>query len=379
MYKLFVRDQYFNIVAEVDYYTNLDIIMRFNAVGSWVLELPTNTEAGKLLMDKKAGIVLKKDGNILMSGPVTGFNRKWDKDGDRLMVNGADDLIYLQRNLAFSVPLGPFFNTQDYDVRTGKAETIMKQYVDANIGVNGSPRRQIGITSQVDAGLGKTTIGRARFQTLLELLSSIALVGGDLGFRVVQKNNALEFQVYQPANKSQNVVFSPGLGNLAAFEYSTEDPETNYVVIGGGGEGKDRLLLTKIDSQSAATYGRIETFMDRRDVTDNIELFQAMDEELQEKANKYSLSITPIDTELLAFGTDYNLGDKVTVIITDSNQTANLKKITDIVREIKISFNQNGVSIAPTVGTPESISRKPTSIYKMINKVKKRLSNLERS
>src|SRR5690606_2488261 len=107
-----------------------------------------------------------------------------------------------------------------------------------------------------DKGLGKNITGRARFQNLLEFLSSLALSGGGLGFRVVQVGNNLEFQVYQPSNKTKSAFFSPLLGNLSSFEYSNDNPEANLVIIGGSGEGKDRIIMWKGDNESVTKYGR---------------------------------------------------------------------------------------------------------------------------
>lgn len=376
-YKLYVRDQYFNRIAEIEDYQNCDMIIRFNSPGTWVLDIPTNCDAAQEFIKSKSGIVIVKDGKTLLSGPVTGRKRKWDKDGDRLTVNGFDDLIWLQRNLAYPVPLGPPYTAADYDVRTGKAESVMKAYLDSNIGVNARPERKMNITSAVDQGLGSTVTGRARFHTLLELFTSLALAGGDLGFRVVQVNNALQFQVYQPSDKTKSAVFSPLLGNLLGFEYSSEDPETNYTIVGGQGEGATRTLLEKGDSSSISNYGRIENFIDRRDTADSAVLIQAMDEELAQKAEKMSLSISPVDTELLIFGKDYNLGDKVSVILSQSD-TSNLVKISDVVREIKITLNNNVETIIPSVGTPDSVNSNVLGIFDKMKKINKRLSNLER-
>jgi len=378
MYELYVRDQYFNRVAMIQDFQSFEAIIRFNAPGTWVLELPTNSEAAKELVKKKSGIVVYKDGKPFISGPVTGRNRKWSGGVDKLTVNGFDDMILLQRNLALpGINVFPF-TYRDYDVRTGKAETVMKAYLNANIGASAYPDRKIEITTQTDAGLGYSVTGRARFHTLLELFTSLALVGGDLGFRIIQKNNALEFQVYQPTDKSKIAVFSPLQGNLLEFEYLTEDPESNYTIVGGGGEGKDRIILEKGDSTSISNYGRIETFLDRRDTSDTVELTQSMDEELSSKSEKMSLSITPIDTEMLAFGTDYNVGDVISVILPGANDTTNVQKITDVVREIKISLNQDGVLVVPTVGTPDATCKKASGIFTRLKKFHDRISHLER-
>lgn len=405
-YKIYVRDQYLNRVAEVDDYQSLEMIPRFNAPGTWVLEIPTDSIAAKEIIRPHAGIIVVRNGVTVLSGPVANRNRKWDINGDRTTVSGYDDTILLSRRLAYPVPLGPPYASQAYDVRTGIAETIMKEYVDANIGVQARSERQVvNFVSAVNQGLGEIVTGRARFHSLLELLSKLALSGGDLGFRVLQVNQTLEFQVYEPANKTEEVFFSPLLGNLRDFEYSQEDPETNYVIMGGGGEGTARTFVELGHSASISKYGRIESFVDRRDTTDNDELEQSVDEELAEKVAKTSLRISPIDIEGCKFGTDYNLGDKVSIVLTQPGERVNvetiyyfisayqtvpvdikmvqkikeqLEVIQDVVREVKITVNAEGEVITPIVGTPESLSHPIFGIFNRMKKFSNRISNLER-
>lgn len=406
MYEIYVRDQYLNRVAEVTDYNNLDIIPRFNAPGTWALDLPTDSIAAKEFIKPKTGIIIKRNKQTIFSGIVTSRNRKWDSTQDRLTVSGYDDLIHLQRNLAYPVPFGPPYTAKSYDVRTGKAEAIMKAYIEDNIGANGRSERKIpNFIVEPDKGLGKTVTGRARFHTFIEMFTSLALAGGDLGFRVVQVGKNLEFQVYQPADKTKEVFFSPLLGNLLDFEYSVDDPETNYVIVGGQGEGAERTILEKSDNASIAKYGRIESFIDQRNTDDLTELQQSMDEELSSKAQKTSLSISPIDTENIAFGRDYNLGDKVSVLITQPNEVIDtetlhyfisayqsvpvyservrkiqekLELIKDVVREIKITITPEGEKISPVIGTPESLAHPVLGIFDKVKKLTKRINHLER-
>lgn len=402
MYRLYVRDQYLNRVAEITDYQRLELLPRFNAVGSWILEIPTDSRAAKEIIKPQAGIIVVKDGITLFSGSVDEPDREWDMSQDKITVAGYDDMKKLL-NVAYPVPSGDF-TLQDSDIRTGKAETIMKQYVDVNLGPNAlSERRTLAL--EVDRGLGNTVTGRGRFHTLLELFQGLALSGGDLGFRVVQVNKTLEFQVYQPSDKTRAVFFSPLLGNLLNFKYSVKAPEANYIIIGGGGEGASRIILQRGDNTSIAKYGRIESFIDQRNTTDIAELQQAIDEELISKGERTSLSITPIDTPSVAFGKDYNLGDKVSVVITQPNEivdvdtvyyfissyqtvpveTSRIRKvqekinvIQDVIREIKITITPGGESISPMIGTPDSLSKNVPKIYDRVKKAFKRISNLER-
>jgi hypothetical protein len=406
MYKLYVRDQNLNRVEEIEDYQKLDFVLRFNSPGSWVLEMPTNCKAAKEIIKPKAGIIVKRNNQTIFSGQVTGRKRNWSASEDRLTVSGMDDLIHLSRNLVYPVILGPPYTSQDYDIRSGAAEKVMKDYIEANIGINARPERRVPqLTVEENKGIGKSVTGRARFHNLIDFFGSLALAGGDLGFRVIQVGKELQFQVYEPTDKSNSVFFSPLLGNLLDFEYTSDDPEANYVIVGGGGQGKDRVFLEKGDSESISKYGRAEVFRDRRDTSEVDELQQSLNEELETKTESASLRISPIDTESITFKRDYNLGDKVSIVLTQPNEVIDVEEInyfisssqsssepsgrvrliqekldviTDVIREVAISITPEGERISPVVGTPESLSHPILGVFDKVKKLNKRISNLER-
>jgi hypothetical protein len=403
MYNIYIRDSNFKRIGEITDFNKLDLIPRFNAVGSFALDLPTDCQAAKELIKNKAGIIVKKDGRTILSGNVTSRKRSFSASGDTMTLIGKDDNNFLASTLAYPVPSGDF-SLSDYDVRTGKAETIMKQYVAYNVGQNALSERRI-LALEADKGLGSTVTGRARFHSLIDLLAPLALTGGGLGFRIVQVDDALEFQVYQPTDKTRSAFFSPLLGNLSSFEYSNDNPEANFVLVGGGGEGADRIIKQKSDNASIAEYGRFESFVDQRNTSDVTELNQSLDEELTGKAEQNSFNFVPIDTPQLAFGRDYVLGDKVSVVLTQPNEIINketlyyfisayqtvaveservrkiqekLDVIQDIVREVKISITSDGDIISPVVGTSDSNNNAILGIFDKMKKITKRISNLER-
>lgn len=403
-YNLYVRDQYFNRVAEIENYQSLTLKPQFNLVGTWTLTLPTNSSAAFELIKPKTGIIVVRDGVTIFSGPVMQKERKWSTAEDMLTINGYDDNVVLQHYIALPTQIGPPYAV-DYDVRTGPAESVMKQYIDVNIGSGAQSNRKQNITTETDQGRGSTVKGNARFNTLLDLCGTLALAGGGLGFRVVQNGNAMQFQVYQPTDKTTSVIFSPLLGNLIDFDYTETAPQANYVIAGGTGQGADRTTVESGDSTSIATYGRIEEFLDQRDTTDPTQLQQAIIAELSQKANQTNLSMTAMDTDGMAFVRDYNLGDKVTVILTQpetiteideftyfislyqtgSISVEKLKEfqvvstvITDVIREITITIDQKGETINPVIGSPDSTVRPGLNIFSKIKQINKRLINLER-
>jgi hypothetical protein len=381
-YVIYVRDANLNKVGQIDLYSKLDMALIFNDVGKWTLSgLDINSNAVAELLKEKAGIIVKRNGKTILSGPASLRNMKWDKTTNEITLSGVDDNVFLRRYLALPVPSGPPYTASDYDVRTGRAETIMKQYVTDNIGANATKDRKINIVNDTDLGMGNVVTARARFDQILQFFQGIANYGGNLGFNVKQVGTSLVFYVYQSKDLSRSVIFSPLLGNLLGFEYSDTDPEANYIIAGGQGEGTARVIIEQGDSDSISSYGRVEEFLDKRQTTDSGEITQAIIDELASKANKMSLSISPFDTDSIAYGKDYNLGDIVTVTLTKQNFDGSqsvLNTFSDVVRQINISVTKDGDQVTPTIGTNDSLANPVKHIFSKLSSIGKRVGNLER-
>lgn len=359
-------------ILEVDDFNVLELIPRFNDIGRFMIDLPMGGTAATELVKDHAGIIIEKNDVAIFSGDVQIRERMWDSGQDVVILAGSDDTQWLDRRLA--LPSAPPYTASAYDIRTDVAETVLKEYVDNNAGPSAAGYRQVpGLTIEADAATGSTVTGKARFDSLLLLCQELALAGGDLGFKIIQSGSGLEFQVFVPTDKTTTAVFSKERGNLLAFHYRQETAKTNYVVAGGGGEGVARTFRERGYSASIVQWGRTETFKDQRHTTNNIELRQAVGEELFRGRQQTSLSITPEDTDALAYPTDYNLGDKVTVMVDGT-------AVQDVIREVKITLTRDQDEvIRPTVGTP---GRQDTDLVnKTLNRlylISRRLMNLER-
>ncbi len=237
-------------------------------------------------------------------------------------------------------------------------------------GVNG------GVAYFDDTTVRRGTLVRewGRMDDLLELLQGIALRGGGLGFRVVRTGAALEFQVYEPSDKSDLVVFSKDNGTLDGFEVVEEAPAANYVIAGGSGSGTARAFVETSDPSSIVRWGRrIERFIDQQQTSDTGELFKACTEELTRNAERISISLQPAETEGLKPFTHYNLGDRVRVDLPDQT-------IVDVVRGFEITVTPDGEAIKPVIGTSESLAAASplAGMFARMRELESRLSALER-
>lgn len=372
-WRVYVRDEAdLKRLAEIDDYQSLTLVPRFNVVGAWTLDLDINALAAAYI-GWGTGIVVTLDGVEFFSGPLTQMTRKWNAHENRLVLAGVDDTVWLKRRLAFPEAPALTTATNAYDVRTGLASTVMAAYVDANAGPGSDVARRVpGLTLATDYALGTPVTGRGRFQALLDLLAELALLGGDLGFRVVQSGSARSFQVYAPTDKTRAIVFTQDHGNLAEFEYTEKAPNLNFVVVGGAGDANARTFYMVGDTTSVGRYGRIESLVDTRDTSSTAELAQSASQELGSNANGASLAARPVDTASFAFGTDYGLGDRVTVIVDG-------EPVQDVIREVQIRLTPDeGVVVDPIVGTPGERDPRTPQLFTRLAELEKQVRDLQR-
>jgi hypothetical protein len=245
------------------------------------------------------------------------------------------------------------FNINQYDAESGAAETVIKTYVDRNLGPGAATVRQLAnFTIQVDAAQGSTVTYNARFDQLLQmdmngLLQILANAGG-VGMKVIQSGTGLIFQVFVP---STNTVakFSLDLGNLGAYEYIQDAQNlVNYVVVGGGGTGLARTFYQTSNAASIASWGRCEGFVNGGSSTVAAQLQNQATNALSNGASKLTFNAQFYETDGLQYVRDFNLGDKVSVVIDGAT-------LTDIVREVDIVLDpNNGETLNIGIGTPSN-------------------------
>jgi hypothetical protein len=373
--------------AQIDDYVSLQLNLKHQDVGAWLLTLHPDSPGFTAFLDAinagggvgeigHTGIEVTRGGTVIFSGPVATIDRARKGNADVVTLSGPDDSVWLARRLAMPEPAtaAPPYASDAYDVRSGAASTVMFGYVDANAGPGALAARQVaGLVLAPDLAVGADLPNQqARLQTLLELLQGIALAGGDLGFGILSDGaGSLVFSVYEPSDRTAEVIFSDGIGNLGDYEYEVTAPSGDYVVVGGGGELTARTFLEQGDTAGIARWGRVEFFRDRRDTTDLTEMAQTAGEELAAKGENVAVTIAVRDTPQIAYGVNYTLGDRVTCVV-DGLQ------ITEVVREAKITKNINGEVIEPTLATPGATRPGLPQLFAGRRTDRTRIGNLER-
>lgn len=218
--------------------------------------------------------------------------------------------------------------------------------------------------------VGGTAQVSTRFANLAETVESLANQGG-VYIGADSPNGLPRLTVTAGSDLSAVVKLSTAIGNLASHATMQAAPKGNVVLVAGSGEGTARVLRTDFDSASLNEWGlRVEGFRDSRDTSDNDTLDARGDEWLAENAATAGLRVEAQDIPGMEFGTDYSLGDLVTVVLDGVTTT---ERITAAMVELTAA----GLSVKPIVGSAELGEEAPT-IYPLVRDLRRRISELER-
>lgn len=289
-------------IALVTVYSKLEFKIMYNNVGGWTLTMPGDIEEANLLKSLLigtpdqptnsgrgfGGILVTRNGNIVFSGPVRGFNETGDytgPSGKEIEFYGVDDTGYLASRIPMApapavagnapsstgVPfipgstttrylVAPFFKNWAYFVFGSATRTVtqvMRNLVRTNLGDaapfnigSGFANRGIPFLDVQDRVFGpKNFKSRSRYSgTVLEKVQdAAAYVDGNyqgpytgpyrgVAFRIMHTtDDRLEFQMWDPRDPNHNrgVVFSADRGNLGSYKYNHQAPNVNFAVVGG--------------------------------------------------------------------------------------------------------------------------------------------------
>lgn len=361
--------------GEVNSYQSVEFTLRLNAVGSWTIKLNPSDQAVQELVQKRRRITVDYKGVRILSGPVELRRQLRDENGLRVYeFGGPDDLIWLTDRLAYPNPGGTipgdnvvFTQTVTDDIRRGNGETVIKGYVTANA----VTRLAVpGLTVATNLNRGSTTTGSARMISLLDTVAPVAN-GSGLGISLKQVGTTgMVFDVFAP--QTQPVRLSENLKNLKAWEYVEEAPGATRVVVGGQGDGTAKKFLKRTLSTSETDWEIREQFYDATDVDTDADLPIRGAEYLGQNAPQAGFSVTPEDSDSMSFAVNYNLGDVVTVEVTDGVFES------DTVKQVVLAHAVGGiVTVQPAIGNLDAAD-KTNAIYRAFKDLLRRMARQER-
>jgi len=256
-------------------------VARFNNVGSWSIQLPYDEPLGELLRQPGYGLILTgPDSQVILSGPTLTARLEQtptNTDGDWL-IEGVTDSVLLSERLAYPTPSTADVTAQTtgFDIRTGAAETVIKEYVNVNLGPGAATGREVtGLTVETDEARGSTVFANARFDQIQELIYNLAQVGG-IGYQLKQVNGNLVFSVFEPVDRSDTIRMDIQNRKLSSAIYSYGTAKVTRAIVAGRGEAENRIFTERSNTDSleaeTAWNRRIERFIDARQSEDLDEL-----------------------------------------------------------------------------------------------------------
>jgi hypothetical protein len=412
-YELFVRDSSLRTIGQVDDFISLAGRLVYNDIGTWQCEISSGSPAADLLdpaLNPGGGVVIKRDGEVLMTGPISGFTDDWDIDNpynEKITVMGTDDNIWLWSRVIYPdythVATYAYSNYEDLFRRVGgagiAAESIMIQIVKESMGsIALVARRLARLVIPASLGRGRVvTTQRWRYDKVLgEALQELSIksrVGTDpttdLQFNLQQEGQELVFRVDNQAVKAPFIRFSRALGTIKSSQMSTTAAVSTNALLGapidaiisamaeeGDTEEKALAIANEINPFSLADtiYPRyVEEFVDVGAIDHEGQTEEEIAAEINDKAREnfetqggqIGASIVPLETEFLSFNKDYHLGDYCTVILPR-------KTFVERIREVGFSTDAgDGEKLEIVVGTLEGpYNRNVKGAYRPIKKLK---------
>jgi hypothetical protein len=378
-----ITDRNLNVVGDpITCWDTVDCTLRWNEPGSGQFTAPGYDWIREQVMPGNRVVVLR-DGGIFTSGPIEKRMYERSDDGEtsgvgKYTVDFADDLALVAGRITYPNPaLAPSAqNVQSYTF-TGNAETAMRNLVRLNAGPDALAARRVPrlVLGEL-RGIGGTAVVNTRFEPLGDALRSAAVAGGGLGFRTRQNplpgTAEILFEVFAPADKTNEVRFGFSLGNLRYLSYEESAPTATAAITGGQGEAGDSYVIERTNAAAEAEWGRFETLVSQPGGNPLPELEQAGDEKLAEGGPTARLTSSAWDSEEQRYGVHYGMGDKVSIEVWPGYV------VSDVVRLVHLqAWATAGELISPMVGSQEAI-HDPEWIRQM-RYIDRRVGRLERT
>lgn len=328
MTELYILDRNLNLLGVIDEYVSIIWRPAYYDIGDFEIYMGATEKAVKLL-SKNNYVVRSSDITVDGSGNTTYKNVMIIKNAiTNTDVENGDFLTVTGRELKFILNQRIVWKQTNL---TGTAENGIRRLVNENaIAPTDSKRVIPGLVLGTAAALTDTIEKQITGDKLDEAIVTIC-AAYNYGWDVYIYNNQLVFTVYSGLDRSYGqtarpyVVFSESFDNLYNTEYQlSAENYANTTLIGGEGEGKDRVYAT-VGAENTG-LDRYEVFTDAKSVsskTDNGELSASQYKKLLEEQGRENLAefgyTEGFSGEVLSdvafkYRKDFFIGDLVTVI-----------------------------------------------------------------
>lgn len=344
-------------VAPINFFESLKLSLKWNGLST--LELVVSGDHSRLegLTRPGARLVVDYGGGQIFSGPVRRVHGVGPWRSSRVTITCEDDIRLLWRMLLWPVPyrssiIGMEWRAnRDYAHYSGAAESVAKKALRDN-----TWRFPPDIFMVDDKSRGRYIKDfQARFHVfadkLLPVLSWARMTVTVKQFEnVKQDQRGLLFDCV-PAVTREHVLTAES-GSIVSWEYVRDAPKATAVVVGGRGEGKDRLFCEDFDASAEDEwFDRVEVFKDARNTdSEHVHLIDEAERVLSESGATSGFKIELAESDVLRFGPGNLMpGDLIYVDVGSG-------PIAEIVRQIDVECVSPGdgwTKVTPVAGDYE--------------------------
>lgn len=343
-------------VAPINFFESLKLSLKWNGLST--LELVVSGDHSRLdgLTSPGARLVVDYGGGQIFSGPVRKVHGVGPWQSSKVTVTCEDDIRLLWRMLMWPINYRPSFvgsewrADRDYAHYSGPAESVAKKVLRDN-----AWRFPPDVFLTDDEKRGRFIKDfQARFHVfadkLLPILSWARMTVTVKQFENVKLDRrGLLFDCVPAVTRTH--VLTAESGSIVSWEYVRDAPKATSVVVGGRGEGKDRLFCEDVDSLSEGEwFDRVEVFKDARNTDEDAFLADEAERVLAESGATSGFKIELAESKVLRFGPGRLMpGDLIYVDVGSG-------PIAEIVRQIDVECDSPGdgwTKVTPIAGDYE--------------------------
>lgn len=315
--KINIYDENLNLIVPIgENYVSCLWAEGYNTVEPFTIELTATETYNKLIKTDMYVKRVDRD-NVMVIKSI-------QKQGDKLIISGKQASRVLD-DVAF---VGTINDNSVVDTALVKAYNDSSKYLNVEV---------------VESGLQDVYKHQISNKAILELYENMCQ-SENVGFKAVKVDKKIQISLYKPINTP--VKFSEFIGNVK-FDNIVSSVENykNYAVVLGEGEGENRA---RVDVDLTNGGKRLELLVDAKDIRreedETADLYERKlrargVEKLLEKTKAFSIDIV---NSPKGFGTEYDLGYNVLVVIPEYN----LRYSTRITKfEEKSQQNRSDISI----------------------------------
>lgn len=377
-------------------YSKLTVVERHIANGpsTWILDGPSEHLS---VFTPGMGCILFDGAQFVSSGQLLEPQRGYEADpetgemADTTTLGFIEDTDDLWSRRAWPDPSHPLTTTPSnfgstYDTRTGARETILRDYIAANLGPAAPivSRRLPQLFLPTSLGRGGSTTYEARMEPLGEIAAELGEAGGfDVHIRHDESTGTprLVLAIEEVDDVSENVVFGfaeagRATGVVSSWHYSMSAPQLTDAILFSAGDLELREGTRFTDEAAVTRWGRRrEGLIDQGYTEDLSVITDAGAKALEDGASPVEATVQVTDAGDAIYRQTYHLGDQIGIVLPGLPLEISKPRVREVVTTVVPEKKDRRVI---AVGGPGATSIEPPDAASLTKAIR-RVAQLERN